>query len=121
VEGRLWGPALLVARFCGDLAFQETATAMADACLQQGTPLHTLCSSITGPATSEVAPGDRRLHLNVHDSTFQYTVQYIILNFLEGINNGEKLERIEEELEKGEEEERRRLIMTEEFVLFYLG
>lgn len=57
VEGRLWGPALLLARFCGEAAYQDTARAMADASLQHGTPLHTLCTSICGPAPSDVQPG----------------------------------------------------------------
>lgn len=48
VEGQLWGPALLLARVCGDRAFSETAAAMAAAAAAPGTPLHSLLHVLAG-------------------------------------------------------------------------
>ena len=55
-EGCLWGPALLLARTLGDSVFQETAAAMATACLAAGQPLHTLCLLLAGCAPTAVLP-----------------------------------------------------------------
>lgn len=41
----LWGPALLLAKLCGEAAFRETAAAMASQQLQPGTPLQALLGS----------------------------------------------------------------------------
>lgn len=48
VTGQLWGPALLLARHCGDKAFLETAAAMAEGSTTAGTPLHTLTLLMSG-------------------------------------------------------------------------
>ena len=55
MEAQLWGPALLLARFCGEPAFTETAAAMADAEVRQGTPLHALLSVLAGSAKQSSA------------------------------------------------------------------
>ena len=46
--GKLWGPALLLARHCGDKAFLETAAAMSDGSTAAGSPLHTLTLLMSG-------------------------------------------------------------------------
>lgn len=46
--GKLWGPALLLARSCGDSAFTETASAMAEGAATAGSPLHTLTLLLSG-------------------------------------------------------------------------
>ena len=46
--GKLWGPALLLARSCGEKAFTETASAMAEGTTTAGSPLHTLALLISG-------------------------------------------------------------------------
>lgn len=48
VAGKLWGPALLLARTCGDKAFTETAAAMAEGSITAGSPLHTLALLMSG-------------------------------------------------------------------------
>jgi hypothetical protein len=48
VEGQLWGPALLLARSCGDKAFSDAAAAMAAAAFVPGTPLHSLSHVLAG-------------------------------------------------------------------------
>lgn len=48
IEGQLWGPALLLARSCGDKAFAETAAAMASSAFAPGTPLHSLSHVLAG-------------------------------------------------------------------------
>ena len=48
VAGKLWGPALLLARTCSDKAFTETAAAMAEGSTTAGTPLHTLALLMSG-------------------------------------------------------------------------
>lgn len=50
VAGQLWGPALLLARHCGDKAFLETAAAMAAGSTTAGSPLHTLTLLMSGKA-----------------------------------------------------------------------
>jgi hypothetical protein len=47
-DAGLWGPALLLARHCGDAAFSEAAAAMAKRCMTPGTPLATLQRSLAG-------------------------------------------------------------------------
>ena len=50
VAGKLWGPALLLARHCSDKAFLETAAAMAEGTTTTGSPLHTLTLLMSGKA-----------------------------------------------------------------------
>jgi len=50
VAGKLWGPALLLARHCSDKAFLETAAAMAEGSTTMGSPLHTLTLLMSGKA-----------------------------------------------------------------------
>ena len=44
----MWGPALLLARSCGDKAFTETAATMAEGSVTAGSPLHTLTLLLSG-------------------------------------------------------------------------
>ena len=48
MAGKLWGPALLLARHCSDKAFLETAAAMAEGSTTVGSPLHTLTLLMSG-------------------------------------------------------------------------
>lgn len=48
--GKLWGPALLLARHCGDKAFVETAAAMAESSTVSGTPLNSVTLLMAGRA-----------------------------------------------------------------------
>lgn len=48
--GKLWGPALLLARHCGDKAFVETAAAMAESSTVAGTPLNSVTLLMSGRA-----------------------------------------------------------------------
>lgn len=48
IDGQLWGPALLLATACGDKAFADTATAMAQAHMVPGTPLRTVALMLAG-------------------------------------------------------------------------
>ncbi len=50
VAGKLWGPALLLARHCSEKAFLETAAAMAEGSTAMGSPLHTLTLLMSGKA-----------------------------------------------------------------------
>ena len=50
VGGKLWGPALLLARHCSEKAFLETAAAMAEGSTTMGSPLHTLTLLMSGKA-----------------------------------------------------------------------
>ena len=65
VEGRLWGPALLLARHCGDKAFIETAGAMAQASTTTGSPLHTLTLLLSGKADAvQASHAEQETHRN---------------------------------------------------------
>ncbi len=56
-DGQLWGPALLLARACGERAFSETAAAAATAAAP-GTPLSSLLHMLAGrPDLVLPAPG----------------------------------------------------------------
>ena len=48
--GKLWGPALLLARHCGDKAFVETAAAMAEGSTVAGSPLNSIALIMSGKA-----------------------------------------------------------------------
>ncbi|CAL8467566.1 g7104 [Coccomyxa elongata] len=57
-DGQLWGPALLLARTCGERAFSETAAAAAAAAAAPGTPLSSLLHMLAGrPDLVLPAPG----------------------------------------------------------------
>ncbi|DBA94995.1 TPA: hypothetical protein ACH3X1_002518 [Trebouxia sp. C0004] len=61
VAGRLWGPALLLARHCSDKAFLETAAAMAEGSSTVGSPLHTLTLLMSGKADAvHAVPAETR-------------------------------------------------------------
>ena len=49
VESQFWGPALYIAKLCGEAVFQETASKMAAASFNPGAPLHRLMSSLSNP------------------------------------------------------------------------
>ena len=71
VEGRLWGPALLLARHCGDKAFLDTAAAMAKGSTTAGSPLHTLTLLMSGKADAVHAGhagADARSKLHLADA-----------------------------------------------------
>lgn len=57
-DGQLWGPALLLARACGERAFSETAAAAAATAAAPGTPLSSLLHMLAGrPDLVLPAPG----------------------------------------------------------------
>ena len=57
-EGRLWGPALLLARHVNEKAFLETAAAMAQHHFPTGAPLRALVLQLTGRAEALVDADD---------------------------------------------------------------
>lgn len=57
MDGGLWGPALLLARHCGEAAFAETAAAMAERVAVPGQPLRTLMLLFAGAPAKALGEG----------------------------------------------------------------